>query len=162
MAQLVVDCGLDQMLQNFRCNCSTLPHGKTHMSFFTSKTYKRNSCDMLGVKNLNFAYRSSKSMDDIYYTRTDMNFINEKWQYWWNGQHGGSEEMYHHPAEIINMDEIDQMMKFLHKLHIKRKMTIIQMIWFSSTWLTTSTLNLDFIHEPVFRVTRMGFKVYTS
>ncbi len=95
---------------------------------------------------MNFAYRSSKSMDDIYYTRTDMNFINEKWQYWWNGQHGGSEEMYHHPAEVINMDEIDQMMKFLHKLHLKRKMTIIQMIWFSSAWLTTSTLNLDFIH----------------
>jgi hypothetical protein len=36
--------------------------------------------------------------------------------------------MYHHPAEIINMDEIDQMMKFLHKLHLKRQMTIIQMI----------------------------------
>jgi hypothetical protein len=46
MAQLIVDCGSDQMLQNFGCNCSTLPHGKTHMSFFTTKTYKRNSCGM--------------------------------------------------------------------------------------------------------------------
>jgi hypothetical protein len=33
---------------------------------------------LLGVNFLNFAYRSSKFMDDIYYTRTDMNFINEK------------------------------------------------------------------------------------
>ncbi len=36
---------------------------------------------------------------------------------------GGAEEMYHHTAEIINMDEMDQMMKFLHKLHLKPKMT---------------------------------------
>jgi hypothetical protein len=32
---------------------------------------------LLGVNFLNFAYRSSKFMDDIYYTWTDMNFINE-------------------------------------------------------------------------------------
>jgi hypothetical protein len=69
----------------------------------------------------------------------------------------------HIDDEMDNMDEIDQMMKFLHKLHLKRKMTIIQMIWFSSTWLTTSTLNLDFIHVTCVQGDmNMGFKIYTS
>lgn len=160
-----MDCGSDQMLQNFGCNCSTLPHGKTHMSFFTTKTYKRNFCNMFVRGKFFELCLPLIQIHGWYLLHMDRHELHKwKWPYWWwNGQHGGLEEMYHHPAEIINMDEIDQMMKFLYKLHLKWKMTIIQMIWFSSTWLTTSTLNLDFIHVTCVQGDmNMGFKIYTS